>query len=90
MHEKIPSFTELCELWETHQALADDMCVPKSRARQWRVRNYIRPKYWPRFIDMLEQRHGRVVTARQLMLASAGYSDEAESRKTEPDTAEAA
>lgn len=45
--------------------------VWKERVRQWRDRDSIPPKYWPRLIDVVEARFGILITARQLMLAAA-------------------
>lgn len=70
------SFHDILNLWESHSALAHDMGVPKERARSWRTRGQLRPKYWPRLLERLEQRFGKKLTADDLMLAAA-MGDEA-------------
>lgn len=63
-------FAEILALWPDAQQLASDMDVPLSRARQWINRGYIRDGYWLRLIDVVEQRHRRIITCRQLVEAS--------------------
>lgn len=83
MHIEPRTFSEILALWKTHGALAIDMNVPKCRARQWRVRGSVHPRYWPRLIELVEQRFGIVITPRQLMLAAAGEAGTDSERTSE-------
>jgi hypothetical protein len=74
MIDESPSHAALLSLWKWHSQLAADMDVPKWRARQWRARGSIPPKYWPRFITAMRERFGREVSADELL---AGYNDAA-------------
>lgn len=77
MHSENPSFTEILSRWQTLAEFVADMNVPYERAKKWRARGRaIPPKYWPRLIDMAEQRFGLVLTPRQLMLAAGAEIDE--------------
>jgi hypothetical protein len=51
--------------------MANDMGVPRWRARQWRARDYVSPWYWPRLTEMAHTRFGRRFTYRQLVEATA-------------------
>jgi hypothetical protein len=67
-------FTEIFELWpeelrDVH--LARDMGVGRPRARQWLRRNFLPVWYWPRLVDVAEQKFDRVITYRQLVEAAA-------------------
>ena len=64
-------FAEIFALWPRFGELANDMGVPPSRAYQWIRRNYLDPCYWPRLVDVIEQKFDRVITYRQLVEASA-------------------
>jgi hypothetical protein len=65
------TFHQILSLWKTHSELARDMDVPKERARFWRVRGRLPPKYWPRLLKELHRRFGLTLTPGQLMLAAA-------------------
>lgn len=69
-------FTQIFELWPDDrqctrfQQMALDMRVPRMRARQWIARDYLPPWYWPRLVDVLEQKFGSIVTYHQLVEAT--------------------
>lgn len=58
--------SDLCSLWQA-SALAKDLGVSINCACNWRKRNRIPTKHWLRFIEMLEKRHGVIVTLHQLI-----------------------
>lgn len=70
MLTKPTTFTKLFALWRTDQQLADDMGVPRWRARQWRARDYVSPWYWPKLTELALLNHGRRFTYRQLVEAT--------------------
>ncbi len=70
-----PTFTEILSLWKGPTGLAADMGLPphlRNRVDQWRRRNFVHPKYWPRLIDAARKVHGIELTPEQLMAAAAG------------------
>lgn len=76
MHPENPSFADILNLWPTLAEFVADMGVPYERAKKWRARGRaIPPRYWPRLIDMAEQRFQLVLTPRQLMLAAAAEEE---------------
>lgn len=83
-------FAEIFALWPDTASLAKDMGVPSTRGHQWIRRNYLPPWYWPRLMDVVEQKFGQVVTYRQLVEATvemrgqayiAGQAQGAETRR---------
>jgi hypothetical protein len=70
-------FTQIFTLWPDASVLAGDMGVPRNRARQWINRSYLPPWYWPRLVDVVEQRFSRIVTYRQLVEAAAAQRGQA-------------
>lgn len=74
-------FTEIFALWPNEfqaMRIGSDMGVPRGRAQQWINRDYIPPWYWPRLVDVVEQRFGRVITYRQLVEASVSLRGQAQ------------
>jgi len=59
-------------LWPTYKDLALAMGVPVQSARYWVVRGRIPPRYWPRFIAVMQDRFGVTPTAEHL---AAPYQD---------------
>lgn len=89
MSSENPSFAEILNLWPTLAEFVADMGVPYERAKKWRARGRaIPPRYWPRLIDMAEQRFQLVLTPRQLMLAAA--LEEERRAPLQPESSEAA
>lgn len=80
MHEPLTTFTEIFGLWDRTTTLARDMGVKVTTADQWRRRNFLHPRWWPRLIEVAALRHEALITPRQLMLA-AGAS---RGRQVEP------
>lgn len=70
MHEPLTTFTEIFDLWDGTAALARDMGVKVTTADQWRRRNYLHPRWWPRLIEVAALRHEKLITPRHLMLAA--------------------
>lgn len=65
-------FTEIFDLWPEpcrDVQLAQDMGVKRNRARQWLNRGFIPFWYWPRLIDVVDQKFERTITHRQLVEA---------------------
>lgn len=75
MTVQTPLFVEIFALWSAGEKpdaaqVGRDMGVPQSRARQWVRRGYLEPYYWPRLVDVVGQKFGRIVTYRQLVEAT--------------------
>ena len=80
MHTEITSHQQVLDLWRSlagerprrlYSLIARDLAVPRARVARWHERDSVPAKYWPRLIDLAEQRFGVVITPRQMMLAAA-------------------
>lgn len=80
MVEDFRSHKQVLELWRRlapgkrrfHAALAADLGLPSQNVARWYYRDSVPPKYWPRLLDLAEQRFNVIITPRQMMLAAAG------------------
>lgn len=76
MENDILTFAEILSRWPSDGALARDMGVSKPCARKWRERGRpLQPQYWPRLIDVAEQRFQVIITPRQLMVAARNHDE---------------
>lgn len=57
------------DLWDSPQALADDIGAKLSRIQKWRARKKIPPSAWPKVLDAAKRR-GLPVDAEQLVRAN--------------------
>lgn len=90
MHEPLTTFIAIFDLWDGTAALARDMGVKFTTADQWRRRNYLHPRWWPRLIEAAQQRHEMEITPEQLMqaaVASRGKQAETERQTTDAEAA---
>lgn len=74
MHDTLLSHADILNLWTGAgflQRCSTDLGFPKSRVRQWRDRDSIPPRYWPRVIAVVREVHGVSITEAQLTAAAA-------------------
>lgn len=74
MHTKPETHEDILRLWTGPKHLvemADDIGVPKLRARMWRDRNSIPPQYWMQVIEAVRRRFDIALTVDDFARAAA-------------------
>lgn len=72
------TFLDVMDLWDSPQALADDLGYKLSRVQKWRVRRSIPPDSWSDLIEAAKRR-GFNVTAETLLDANSAHASRADS-----------